>query len=125
MLLQENRDAGAAKRFFRRLIDDQELPECVVSDGLLRYGAAIRELLKLDATDHVTVSALKRQNNLIEQSHRPTGDQERQQRGFRTVRCAQAFLFICAEAGDLLRYTRARTPARIRRRNYERLQSMG
>lgn len=86
VLLQENRDTGAAKRFFRRLIDDQELPERIVTDGLRSYGAAIKELPELAATEHVTVSALKRQNNLIEQSHRPTRDQERQQRGFRTVR---------------------------------------
>lgn len=86
VLLQENRDTGAAKHFFRRLIDDQELPERIVTDGLRSYGAAIKELPELAATEHVTVSALKRQNNLIEQSHRPTRDQERQQRGFRTVR---------------------------------------
>jgi transposase-like protein len=81
-------------------------------------GAAIKEIPELAATDHVTVSALKRQNNLIEQSHRPTRDQERQQRGFRTVRRTQAFLFTHAEVGDLFRYTRARTPARMRRRNW-------
>lgn len=118
VLLQEHRDTGAAKRFFRRLIDDQELPERSVTDGLRSYGAALRELPELAATDHVTVSALKRQNNLIEQSHRPTRDQERQQRGFRTVRRTQAFLFTHAEVGDLFRYTRARTPARMRRRNW-------
>lgn len=83
------------------------------------YGAAIRELPELDATNHVTVSAAERQNNLIEQSHRPTRDQERQQRGFRTLRRTQAFLFTHAEVGDLFRHTRARTPARIRRRNWE------
>jgi len=120
VLLQENRDTGAAKRFFRRLIDDQGIPERIVtswkaapiSDGLRSYGAAIKELPELAATDHVIVSAAKRQNNLIEQSHRPTRDQERQQRGFRTVRRTQAFLFTHAEVGDLFRHTRARTPAR-------------
>jgi putative transposase len=83
VLLQEHRDTGAAKRFFRRLIDDQGIPERIVTDGLRSYGAALRELPELDATEHVTVSAAARQNNLIEQSHRPTRDQERQQRGFR------------------------------------------
>jgi len=109
VLLQENRDTGAAKRFFRRLIDDQGIPEPVVSDGLRSYGAAIKELPELAATDHVAVSAAERQNNLIEQSHRPTRDQERQQRGFRTVHRTQAFLFTHAEVGDLLRNTRPRT----------------
>lgn len=31
VLLQENRDTSAAKRFFRRLIDDQDLPERIVT----------------------------------------------------------------------------------------------
>lgn len=66
VLLQENRDTGAAKRFFRRLIDDHELPERIVTDGLRSYGAALREVLELDASELVSVSALKRQNNLIE-----------------------------------------------------------
>ncbi len=32
VLLQEHRDTGAATRFFCRLIDDQDLPECIVSE---------------------------------------------------------------------------------------------
>ena len=115
---QEHRDTGAAKRFFRRLIDDQELPERIVTDGLRSYGAALRELHELAASDHITVSAAERQNNLIEQSHRPTRDQERQQRDFRTAPRTQAFLFTHAEVSNLFRHTRARTPARLRRRNW-------
>jgi putative transposase len=118
VLLQENRDTGAAKRFFRRLIDDQELPERIITDGLRSYGAALRKLPELDASEHVTVSAAGRQNNLIEQSHRPTRDQERQQKGFRTAPGTQAFLFTHAEVSNLFRHTRARTPARLRRRNW-------
>ncbi len=116
-LLQEKRDTGAAKRFFHRLIDDNELPERIVTDGLRSYGAALRELPELEASEHVTVSALKRQNNLIEQSHRPTRGQERQQRGFRTAPRAQRFLFTHAEVSNLFRHTRTRMPARLRRRN--------
>ena len=118
VLLQENRDTGAAKRFFRRLIDDQELPERIITDGLRSYGAALRKLPEFDASEHVTVSAARRQNNLIEQSHRPTRDQERQQKGFRTAPGTQAFLFTHAEVSNLFRHTRARTPARLRRRNW-------
>ena len=118
VLLQAHRDTGAAKRFFRRLIDDQEIPERIVTDGLRSYGAAIAEVPELGATEHVTVSAAERQNNLIEQSHRPTRDQERQQRGFRGIRRTQRFLFAHAEVGNLFRHTRARTPARLRRRNW-------
>jgi len=60
VLLQENRDTGAAKRFFRRLIDDQELPERIVTDGLRSYGATLRELPELDVSEHVTLSVAER-----------------------------------------------------------------
>ncbi len=63
VLLQENRDAGAAKRFLRRLIDDHELPERIVTDGLRSYGAALREVPELGATEHVSVSAAEHQLN--------------------------------------------------------------
>ena len=115
VLLQERRDANAAKRFFRRLIDEQELPERIVTDRLRSYGAALRDLPELGASEHVTVSAAERQNNLIEQSHRPTRDQERQQRGFRGMKRAGRFLFTHAEVGNLFRPTRTGTPARQRR----------
>ncbi|MDQ3397446.1 MAG: DDE-type integrase/transposase/recombinase [Deinococcota bacterium] len=119
-LLQEQRDTGAAKRFFRRLIDDYELPERIVNDGLRSYGAAIKELPELDASEHVTVSAAERQNNLIEQSHRPTREQERHQRGLRKPNHAQRFLFTHAEVGNLFRPTRTGIPARLRRHNLTR-----
>ena len=118
-LLQENRDTGAAKRFFRRLIEDQELPEQIVTDGLRSYGAALRELPELSASEHVTVSAAERQNNLIEQSHRPTREQERQQRNFRDVRRAQRFLFTHAEVSNLFS-SRSSIPAQLRRHNLTR-----
>ena len=117
VLLQKNRDTGAAKRFFRRLIDDQELPERIVTDGLRSYGAALRELPELDASEHVSVSAAERQNNLIEQSHRPTREQEGHQRGLRVSDHAQRFLFTHAEVGNLFRPTRTGIPARLRRHN--------
>ena len=120
VLLQENRDTGAAKRFFRRLIDDRELPEQIVTDGLKSYGAALRELPELDASEHVTVSALKRQNNRIEQSHRPTRDHERQQRGLRKSEHAQRFLFTHAEVGNLFCPTRTGIPAWLRRHHLTR-----
>lgn len=47
VLLQKTRDAGAAKRFFRRLTDGQELPERIVTDGLRSYSAALKELPEL------------------------------------------------------------------------------
>ncbi len=122
MLLQEDRDTGAAQRFFRRLMDDQELPEQIVTDGLRSYGAALRELSELDASEHVTVSAAERQNNLIEQSHRPTREQERQQRGFRVMGRAQRFLFTHAEVSNLFSFTSV--PSWLRRHHLTRSFSL-
>ena len=118
VLLQRTRCKKAAKRCLQRLLDEQDIPERVVTDGLKSYGAAIRETPELSSTLHITVSAAERQNNLIEQSHRPTRDRERQQRGFRCLERTQAFLFTHAEVGNLFRHTRARTPSRLRRRNW-------
>jgi putative transposase len=120
VLLQGYRDTGAAKRFFRRLIDDQELPERIVTDGLRSYGAALREIPELAASEHIKVSAAERQNNLIEQSYRPTREQERQQRTFRTIRRTHRFLFTHAEVSNLLRSSRSGIPARLRHHNLTR-----
>ena len=120
VLLQEHRDTSAAKRFFRRLIEDHELPERIITDKLRSYGAAISEVPELEASEHVTVSAAERQNNLIEQSHRSTREHERQQRGFRVMRCAQRFLFTHAEVGNLFRPTRTGITARLRRHHLTR-----
>ena len=117
-LLQRTRCKEATKRCLQRLLDEQDIPEQIVTDGLRSYGAAIRETPELSFTLHVTVSAAERQNNLIEQSHRPTRDRERQQRGFRSLERVQGFLFTHAEVGNLFRHTRARTPAFLRRRNW-------
>ncbi len=119
-LLQEKRDIGAAQRFFRRLIDGQKLPERIVTDGLSSYGAALRRLPELSVSEHVTVSAAERQNKRIEQSHRPTREQERQQRNFRDVHRAQRFLFTHAEVSNLFRPSRTGVPACLRRHNLSR-----
>ncbi len=79
VLLQKTRCKKAAKRCLQRLLDEQGIPEQVITDGLRSYGAAICETTELSCALHVTVSAAERQNNLIEQSHRPTRDRERQQ----------------------------------------------
>ncbi len=86
-----------------------------MTDGLRSYGAALRELPELGASEHVTILAAERQNNLIEQSHRPTREHERQQRGLREFNHVQRFLVTHAEVGNLFRPTRTGVPARLRR----------
>ena len=114
VLLQENRDTGAAKRFFMKLVDNHELPERIVTDRLKSYGAALRRLPELSVSEHVTVTAAERQNNLIEQSHRLTREQEQRQRGFRVVRRTQGFLFTHAIVNGLFEHTRASTWTQLR-----------
>lgn len=92
ILLQEHRDTDAAKTFFEGLLDGLEyVPKRVVTDKLRSYVAALRELPAFYGVEHVLVRAAARQNNLIEQSHRPTRDQERQQRCFRSPPTLSAF----------------------------------
>lgn len=89
-------------------------------DRLRSYGAALKEVPELDASEHVTVSAAERQNNLIEQSHRPSRGQERHQRGFRGLHRTQRSLFTHAEIANLFRPTRTGVSAQLRRRNLAR-----
>ena len=100
VLMQKERDTGAAKRLFRRLLDGQDVPERIVTDGLRSYSAALRDVPELSAADHATVSAAERQNNLLEQSHRPTREQERQQQGFRSMHYAQKFCLPTLKSTD-------------------------
>jgi putative transposase len=117
ILLQEKRDTAAAKRFFKRLLDDNDIPEQVVTDALRSYGAAIKEVPELSSSEHITVSAAEHQNNLIEQSHRATRNQERQQQGFRSLWRGQQFLFSHAHIGNVFSNTRTQVPADERRFN--------
>jgi len=118
MLLQKTRCKEVARHCLQRLLDEQGIPEQIVTNGLRSYGVAIRETPELGCNLHTKVSAAERQNNLIEQSYRPTRDRERQQRGFRSLERTQKFLFTHAEVGNLCCHTRARPPALPRRRNW-------
>jgi len=84
LLLQDRRDTQAAKAFLRRLLVNYDVPDVIHTDKLWSYGAAIRELPVLHAVEHIQVISTARCNNLIEQPHRPTRQQERSQIGFKT-----------------------------------------
>ena len=118
VLLQKGRDTEAARRFFQRLLDEHHPAEGIVTDKLGSYNAALREMPDLAEVEHVQVRSEARKNNLIEQSHRPTRDQERQQRCFRDTRRAQRFLVTHARVSNLFRRTRSRTPAQHRLHNW-------
>ncbi|MBV8613207.1 MAG: IS6 family transposase, partial [Acetobacteraceae bacterium] len=68
ILVQDRRNAAAAKRFFKRLLAGLKYkPKRIVTDGLRSYGVARREILP--DVRHRTSRYL---NNRAENSHRPT-----------------------------------------------------
>jgi putative transposase len=88
VLVQARRNAGAAKRFFKRLLKGlQYLPHVLVTDKLKSYDVAQRELLP-----DVEHRQSRSMNNRAENSHRPTRRRERQMQRFKSPRQAQSFL---------------------------------
>jgi putative transposase len=88
ILVQPRRDAKAAKRFFRRLLEGlQYVPRVIVTDKLRSYGVAHRQLLP--KVEHRPSRYL---NNRAENSHRPTRRRERQMQRFKSPEQAQDFL---------------------------------
>ncbi|QII22350.1 IS6 family transposase (plasmid) [Deinococcus wulumuqiensis R12] len=115
ILLQEHRDTQAAKSFFVRLLGEYDVPEVIHTDKLWSYGAALREIPVLHDVEHVQVVSTARCNNLVEQSHRPTRQQERGQLGFKRRKRTQEFLALHARVSNLHRHTRTTVPATLRR----------
>jgi putative transposase len=88
ILVQERRDAKAAKRFFRRRLKGVDyVPRVIVTYKLRSYGVAKRHLLP--AVEHRQSRYL---NNRAENSHRPTRRRERQMQRFKSSEQAQDFL---------------------------------
>ena len=95
ILVQEHRDAEAAERFFRRLLDRvDDLPEKIVTDKLASYGAAKRRVPELGGTEHLEVKSEDRLNNRVEQAHQPTRLRETRMGRFKSERQAQRFVSI-------------------------------
>ena len=88
ILVQDRRNASAAKRFFKRLLRGlQYKPRRLVTDGLRSYGVAHRALLP-----DVRHRKSRYLNNRAENSHRPTRRRERQMQRFKSSEQAQRFL---------------------------------
>jgi putative transposase len=88
ILVQGKRNARAAKRFFKRLLNGlRHKPRRLVTDGLRSYGVAQRELLP-----DVRYRRSRYLNNRAENSHRPTRRRERQMQRFKSPGQAQRFL---------------------------------
>ena len=88
ILVQPLRNAQAAKKFFRKLLQRlQYIPRAIITDKLRSYAAAKAEVLP--DVEHIQD---KRSNNRAENSHQPTRERERRMRGFKSVGHAQRFL---------------------------------
>ena len=102
ILVQRNRNARTAKRFFRKLLKRQEAkPWRLVTDKLRSYSAAHREVLPSVAHDTRQYA-----NNRAEVSHQPTRQRERQMRAFKSAGQAQRFLSVHGVVQNLFRLGR-------------------
>jgi putative transposase len=88
ILVQDRRNAVAAKRFFKRLLRGLRYkPRRLITDGLRSYGVAKRQILP-----EVRHQQSRYLNNRAENSHRPTRRRERQMQRFKSSDQAQRFL---------------------------------
>ena len=88
MLVQKRRNTRAALRLLRKLLKNQGIhPEKIVTDNLVSYGAATRELGCRDR--HRPGRMLG--NNRVENSHLPIRRRERKQQRFKSQGSAQRF----------------------------------
>lgn len=95
-MLSEQRDAKAARRFFKQAIDNNDVPEKVVID---KNGANLAGLLwtnvMLKFTNRsklINILQVKYLNNIVEQDHRFIKKLTRPMMGFKSVYTASATL---------------------------------
>ena len=89
MVVQKQRDTGAALRLMRRLLRNQHVePETITTDGLRSYPAALQILGLIDRHRPGRLG----DNNRAENSHLSIRRRERKMQGFKSQRSAQRFL---------------------------------
>ena len=112
VLLQERRDAEAAKRFFRSLLARHGTePRTIVTDKLRSYTVARRELIP-----ETIRNTSRHANNRVELSHQPTRVRERGMRRFKSMLQAQRFVRVHAAVANLFNLGRHLVSANHHRR---------
>ncbi len=102
ILVQSQRNRGAAARFFHKLLKGQgREPRQLITDKLRSYAAAHRTVMP-----SVVHSTRQYENNRAEVSHQPTRQRERQMRRFTSAAHAQRFLSVHGVVLNLFRVGR-------------------
>jgi putative transposase len=86
-LLTAKRDLAAARRFFERAIDLNDVPEKITIDKSGANTAAVRGLIS-DSGIAIELRQSKYLNNLVEQDHRAIKRRTRPMPGFKDFHCA-------------------------------------
>jgi putative transposase len=102
ILVRSRQNRGAAMRVFRKLLKAQgRVPQRLIMDKLLSYGAAHRTVMP-----SVVHSTRQYENNRAEVSHQSTRQREGQMRRFKSVGHAQRFLSVHGLVQNLFRVGR-------------------
>jgi putative transposase len=99
ILVQSRRNAKAAQRLLRKLLEKQGIaPRVRITDKLASYGAAKREIMP--SVEHRQHRGL---NNRAENSHQPTRRRERITKRFKSAGQTQRFLSVHDQVANLFR----------------------
>ena len=101
ILVQAKRNKRAALKFLRKLLISRPEPNRITTDKLRSYSAALKATNS--STPHDTSQY---RNNIVEISHQPTRQQERQMRKFKSPGQAQRFLACHAVINNHFRLQR-------------------
>jgi putative transposase len=96
ILVQKQKNKGAAVRFYKKLMKGQERSARIVTDKLPSYGAARKAVMPTSMHCHDRYA-----NNRAEVLHDYTRAQERQMRGFKSSGHAQRFLSVHSQVHNL------------------------
>jgi putative transposase len=118
-IVQSRRNTKAARRLLTRLMKKQGMaPKRIVTDKLLSYGAARRQVMpKVEHRSH------KGLNNRAENSHVPLRKRERMMQGFRSAGGLQRFTSVFSAVRNLFVPPHWHQPALAT--HLHRLQAMG
>ena len=98
ILVQSQRNAKAATRFFKKLLKGlRYAPRVMITDKLASYGPRKQMRLSIEHRQH------KGLNNRAENSHQPTRQKERQMKKFKSPGKAQRFLSAHGPINNLFR----------------------